>query len=378
MVAALLLVLAAACQPEASPTPHSTIAAPDVSAPPPPLAAAWRPVDLPDGRGKRYAAGVIADSDGFVVYGGSPDRPIAWSSADAITWEAEALPGGEGSPTKAAASADVTVLLGGGSTSRCAHPFAEFLWRRAAGDRNWEAVPFNPRLFCAGGSAAIAANAQGFMVAGMGTGDVPFAWSSADGLDWQDRAVGLPLEAPPPWALAATEEEFIELGRGERTEVRMTAEGQEWRLVPAPPVAPAFNPDGPGMSPAVLLATPGGALAVYQADDASVRSAWLRQADGTWALIELDGVAAGRWVSGGTTIGDVACLFVTRSGGSAAVLVSADLATWRELSIPAVRSVLALARFDGALVLVVAGNREHHGPNPPLVFLADAAVLRTE
>lgn len=375
-LAAALIVLVAACEPQPSSSPSGTDAMPDVSALPA-IEAAWDPIDLPDARGNRYANGVIADSDGFVVYGAAKGTAIAWTSADAADWDAVVL-GGEGAPTKAAATGDATVLIGGGSTSRCPHPFAEFLWRGVTGDRSWEVVPFNARLFCAGGFPAIAARDDMFMVAGMGTGDVPFAWSSPDGLDWLDSQAGLPLDAPPPWALAATEEDFIELGRGERTEVRTNRDGREWLVAVAPPVAPAFNEGGPGMSPAVLLATSEGALAIYQEDDAGLHSAWLRQADGSWAPAAIAGLGAGDWISGGTTLGDVTCLFLTRRHEPARVLVSTDLVTWRELSIPDVKAVLGLARFDARLVLVVHGNRDDRGPDRALVFAADSAVLPTD
>jgi hypothetical protein len=311
----------------------------------------WTPVDLPDLVAPWSANGVIADSDGLVVYGGIGDRPAVWTSRDGLSWAAAALPGGFGFPASAAASTTATVLLGAGTTSRCAHPFGEFLWRRTSGATSWDAVPFVEPLFCAGGFAEISETRDAFAVVGMGTGDQPFAWQSGDGMAWRDAAAGIPFDAPPS-VVAGDAGGFLELGRGGRTDARTSIDGSAWSAVQAPPVPPAFNGDAPGMSPAVLLATPVGMLAIYQSDGADTRSAWRRNADGSWTEIKLVGFEPGDAISGGVTVLGTPFVFGGRQG-TANLWTSIDLATWTHVPIPEAMAVLGLATFGGRTVLVV-------------------------
>jgi hypothetical protein len=312
------------------------------------VSAAWDLVDLPDAVGPWRAGGAISDPDGLVVFGAVGQLPTAWTSPDGREWKSVVLPGGEGFPSSAAASADATVLLGAGGTARCAHPFGEFLWRREHGDPAWNAVEFN-ELFCAGGFPAIAALEDLFLVAGMGTGDQPFAWRSADGLTWHDAAAGLPFELPP-WELAATRGEFMELGRGAQTDARVTADGTEWTSVVAPPAPPAFGPVAPGMDPSALLDTELGLLAVYSAHDASRSAAWRRSPDGTWADVDLT-TPPGAVISGGAVANGRPYLFGSR-GGVAFVLTSSDQETWTTVQIPAISAVVGLASGHDRTILI--------------------------
>jgi hypothetical protein len=315
---------------------------------------------------------VIADASGFVVFGGVRGKPAAWTSPDGRAWQSVALPPALGLdfafPTEAAASADATLLLGGGSTSLCAHPDGWTLWRRAAGAETWQNVPFVAPLFCAGGFAEIAATAHATAVVGMGTGDQPFAWQSVDGLAWRDASPGLPENAPPS-LLTAFEDGFIELGRGERTDVRTSVDGRVWREAEGPPVAPAFAAGAIGMSPAALLATTWGVLAVYQPDDAADQSAWRRESDGSWAQVRIEGIVPGDAVAGGIGMGDVAYLFVSREQ-QAALWRSNDLTTWSQLAIPEVSTLVGLASFGGKTVLVTS-TRDAAGDEQPGVFVLD-------
>jgi hypothetical protein len=347
-IAASLVI--AACQPgpTSAPTPADSPSATGVFLASSPVPATWNPVELPEAIGQWRVGGVIADPDGFVVFGSVNQLPLAWSSPDGRAWDAVVLQGGKGFPSRAATSDDATVLLGAGGTERCAHPFGEFLWRRLHGDRNWVPVPFD-ELFCAGGFPSIAASEDLFVVAGMGTGDQPFAWRSDDGLRWFDAAAGLPFDLPP-WALAATGGEFLELGRGQQTDARVTVDGTSWTSVPAPPAPPAFNAEPPGMDPAALLDTDGGLLAVYQAGDASRIAAWRRDEAGSWLEVPMP-TRPGDIISGGAFVDGRLFLFGTRAG-VAYLLTSSDLATWAEVQVPEVGAILGLASAGKRTVLV--------------------------
>jgi hypothetical protein len=367
-VAATIALVVSACQP---PPPSLSPSAPPEPGPSA-AAGAWTPIDLPGAAGVWFANGVIADADGFTVFGDINDRPAAWASPDGATWSSNALPGRSGFPSSGAASQAATVLIGGGSTDRCAHPFGQSLWRRARADATWQAVPFNQELFCAGGFENIAAFADAFAVVGTGTGDQPFAWQSSDGLAWRDAGQGLPFDAPP-WLLAATDGGFIELGRGARTDVRVSVDGKAWSAVEAPPVPPAFNGDAPGMSPVALLATAQGVAAFYQSDGATTRSAWLRHADRSWSEIELEGFERGDVLTIGVTIDGTPILFGGR-GRSARLWISPDLARWTAVPLPDVEAVLGLASFADRLVLVTKIPATGD-PNVTRVYGAPAAVL---
>jgi hypothetical protein len=348
-LAVALALGALACQPSPT-TPPLTPPASAATAETADPGGGWTPIELPDAGETWFAGGTVADSSGFLVFGGIGEVPAVWASSDGLDWHSAALPFGFGFPSEAAASLDATVLLGAGSTSRCAHPFGQSLWRRAAGADVWESVPFVEQLFCAGGFEEIAAAQHGFAVVGTGTGDQPFAWQSADGLAWHDASQGLPVNSPPN-LLAAFDGGFIELGRGERTDVRTSVDGARWAPAEAPPVPPAFNGDAIGMSPAALIATNAGVLAVYQAEGAVDRSAWLRGADGSWRQVPMTGVEPGDIVAGGFGIGDDAYLFLGR-GNAAALMTSRDLLSWNEVAIPRADSILDLAVIGDRIVLV--------------------------
>jgi hypothetical protein len=368
-----LALIVLGCQPTPSSTPATPSASPAQATE---AGAGWTPIVLPATGEAWSAAGVIADSKGFVVFGGIAGHPAAWTSRDGTQWQPVALPPAPGFPfgfpTKAAASADATVLLGGGSTSRCAHPAGETLWRRAAGGDAWEGVPFDERLFCAGGLSEIAATEHVFAVVGMGTGDQPFAWQSADGLAWRDASQGLPANTPPS-LMAAFDGGFIELGRGERTDVRTSIDGTKWTSAEGPPVPPAFNGNGTGMSPGVLISTTAGVLAVYEPDGDGGRSAWRRGSDGSWSRSSMTGFEPGDVIAGGVGIGANAYLFIRR-GNSAALAISPDLDSWALVEAPPVGALAGLASFGGRTVLVASTPDLGSGEDRSGVFVLDGVL----
>lgn len=365
--------LAVGCQPQPSSSPlPPTVPAATVLAPAstPSLPAGWTAVDLPDTNVPWGAAGVIADASGFVIYGGIGQLPAAWTSPDGTAWTSVQLPGFNLRPFIAAASESATVLLGIGETDQCAHPSGEFHWRREAGQEAWNAVPFRD-LFCAGGFPKIAAGPGGFMVAGTGTGEQPFAWASADGRTWRDASAGLDFDAPP-WLVVATDAEFVTIGRGIRTEAWSSADGIAWRSIPAPPVAPAFAPGGGGMEPVALLPTRFGTLAVFQDEEGGLTEGWLRHPDGSWARVEVNDVQRGDFIGGGAVLGGDPVLFVF-DNSVGRLLTSSDLEMWSEIPIPRVGSIDGLATFAGRTVLVAGEPDPRKGLGATFVYVSEPA-----
>jgi hypothetical protein len=334
----------------------------------------WAAVQLPDAVGNWQPSGVIEGADGFVIFGWINDQAAVWTSVNADDWTSIALPGFDGTPRQGAVSGDAIALVGTGGTARCAHPLGEFIWQRSNGDPAWHAAPFNENLFCAGGAPSIAANDDGFVIAGTGSGEQPFAWVSDDGLAWHDASAGLGFDAPP-WIVGGTDMGFVALGRGAITDVHLLAAGRGWAAIPAPPVAPAFNGDLPGMTPAALIATARGTLVLYASEDDLLSSAWRRREDESWSEVTLDGLEQGDHADGGPLLGagtadEQAVLFVVRDD-HAVVLTSTDLTSWSALPIPELDRVRGLAEFDHRLVLV--GSRTApDGSEQGFVFSAAA------
>ncbi|HJP87727.1 MAG TPA: hypothetical protein VJ850_01675 [Candidatus Limnocylindrales bacterium] len=367
-----LVAMLGACQsietPSASPVDLAAAtptAFPDQSAAP--LQLDWAAVELPQVAHNTRLNGVLATVDGFVVFGNMDRQPIVWTSADAAAWAVVPLPKWDATPVRGAANAEAAVLLGGGSTDRCAHPDGEFLWRRVNGHADWVAVPFNQRLFCAGGGSDIASGVDAFAVAGTGAGEQPFAWWSPDGMSWQDAGIGLTFDAPP-WLLAPAIDGFLEVGRGSVTDVRLLG-GGGWGPVAAPAVAPAFNGENPGMEPAVLLATKAGTLAVFQSDDAARTSAWLRDGSGTWREVSLTGIRPGSLPSGAVI--DGLPFLVGFDGVRAHLYVTPVYEGWFEFEVPQVSAILGLAQFDGRLLMLANTAPADADDVTPAVFVAE-------
>jgi hypothetical protein len=374
--ATLLLAsaLLSACGPESVATQPATATTTEAPTPTP-VTIDWTPASLPDTAGSWLANGVVADAEGFLLFGAANDRPAVWTSADAEAWKSMPLAGlgvGLGAfPAYAARSDAATVLIGVGGTNQCAHPAREYLWRRGASDETWAAVPFVEALFCAGGVATLAATPAGFAVAGTNAGGIPFAWQSTDGSTWLDAGRGLAIDSPPA-VLAAIDDGFLLLGRGERTIAEASVDGRSWTIVQAPPVPPAFNTNGGlAMSPVVLIDTVLGPLAIFESDD-GLHSAWRRLPDDSWAGVTLANLVPPGRVSGGVSIDDRTYLFLI-AGGRGRLVVSKDLSAWTEILIPPLSSINGLAELGGRLVLVgsvIDAQAEPHwqvwvGAGPP-------------
>jgi hypothetical protein len=130
---------------------------------------------------------VIASRDGFLVAGSAGpvgDRPLILNSSDGQAWIAESIDSSFASPARLIAWGDRAIAVGGGQTSRCAHPVALDAWVRAVA-RSWAEAPFAP-VFCAGGNATPLIFRDKPILVGAGTGDQPFLMTSDDGLTWND------------------------------------------------------------------------------------------------------------------------------------------------------------------------------------------------
>ncbi len=306
----------------------------------------WVELNLADA-GPTHLAGVVANPDGFVVFGSVGPVPTVWTSPDGLEWVAARLPGFDVAPSQAVASDDGIVLLGQGSTDECARSDRAFVWVRSRGEVEWIRAAFN-ELFCAGGFARIATNGGRVVVAGTGTGEQPFAWVSDDGLTWRDGTPGLDLDAPL-WRLTATDEDFLVLSHGAPMSAYASPTGAGWRLVGAPPVLPPPN----GLQAWALLSTPLGVFAFVGDEDAVPFTAWRRDVDGSWTELEILGLGPGDFLAGGFVIDGHPYLLVHRNG-EGRVLTSEDLETWLEVPVPKVGSIAGMATHAGRTVLVAS------------------------
>ena len=366
-----VVVCLAACVP-ALPSGPSASGAPTS---PSPLAAglgAWAPIGLPDREAGILVNGVNADASGFLVLGSVNGRSAVWTSADAATWSADALGPGE-SAREAAVAPTMTIVVGLGGTSLCAHPFGEFVWRRLAGSANWEAAPFVESEFCMGGIPRIATGNGTTVIAGSSQGDSPFAWVSGDGLAWTDESRQLAADSAPS-ILAWTGSRYVILVRGEVTRAYASSDGRRWSALPPPPVPPAFAANANGMSPAALLSTKAGTFAVYGSEDASVLIELRLGDDNSWTDVRPSGLPPGAAVTGGAVVEGRLYLF-SSVPGAAGVWASDDGATWRAIQVPPADEIVGLATFQGRAVLVETRNDPNLG-TVPLVYAAATAVIR--
>jgi hypothetical protein len=372
-VAGALAIALAGCQPAVIASPAPTTAA---VSPTPLIANGWTLVGLPEVGDSWYPGGAIADGTGFVIYGGVDQRPAAWTSDDGRAWTPVALPGFGGFPSEAAWSPVATVLVGVGGMGRCAHPSGELIWRRLAGQSDWQLAPFED-ILCAGGIPRVAAGATAFVVAGSSAGDSSFAWVSPDGLRWMDESLQLPVSAPP-LELTWTGTQFLALGGFDVQRAYTSIDGSKWKGTQAPPEAPPF-PAVPvpavGKRAVALLATAKDTVAFYESDDATAVSEWQRQGDGSWRELQPSGLEPGDAIRRGVVLEGRPFLFVSRPSG-AELVTSADLATWTSVSIPEVSGIEGLATFGGRAILVASVADPAGGQDRSMVFVTDIAALR--
>ena len=215
-------IVACAPAPSSEPPPATTSVPTDTAS------AKWVAVDVDEA--ELQAGDVVADSSGFFLIGSIGQEPLVLESADGVAWATSVLPptpAGKMAPWTGAASADTLVVMGGGETDQCAHPFAETTWALSTGGE-WVVAPFQD-LFCAGGGLQIVTDDTSFVVAGNGFGEVPTAWQSSDGLNWVDRsrAAGFGQQ---PWDVVFDGHDFVEISRGAPVPtISTSADGLDWK-----------------------------------------------------------------------------------------------------------------------------------------------------
>lgn len=295
--------------------------------------------------------------------------PFVWTSANGIDWESRQLPGFDVAIYEATVGSDATVLLGEGATAQCDHPSRGVMWRRVHGEAEWASVPFH-EMFCAGGFGQLAAGSAGFVVTS--AGEQPFAWASREGWIWGDGTMTLEFESPPR-RLTTIGEEYLTLGRGERTNALISGDGLTWRPVAAPPVPPPFGLDGVEIS--VLLETRVGILAFFTDEEAVPKSAWRRELDGSWTRLGIFGLEAIDYVEGGFGLDGRPYLMIHRNN-EARLLTSVDLENWVELPVPRVGEIVGMARHADRTVLVatVFEPQPNMGLGVFVVYVSDGSA----
>jgi hypothetical protein len=379
----LVALLIAGCSSPASPSPSpiasvsaSPVATPSATASPTstpvettqptasPVAAAWHLVTLPQQATIATVLDVAAGSARIVAVGGAvtTGSAKAWSSADGgRTWVAESLPPDSRTPIRVVAWGDRFLVVGAGEFN-CPHPFALQTWLGSAGG-SWTPAPADP-MFCVGGSAEVAVHDGTAVMVGIGSGDVPFAWSSTDGLHWTDRGAIRPDTLPN--VVMADASGFTVFGSSPSAPwVARSSDGATWQSEALPgtgsvSVLAAFTRNG---APAAIVSS-GSGIGVISRDSAG---AWQAEAGEG-----LDPGLVGRIVAvdGG---------LVAVGGGETgpALWASKDGTTWRPAMLPSGSG--AGTAFTSATIIgggaVLTGQMTVDGQARGVIWSGPASLL---
>ena len=311
-------IVVAACGPGPTPSVAQTTepVAPTDAADP------WIRIDVPDPGGT--FTDIATTASGVVIVG--PAGPAAqlaraWNSPDGLAWAVDQLPSDGRTASLLMPWKDQLIAIGGGVSNRCAHPAALDSWLRTS-DGVWQEAPW-ANIFCAGGMPSAAAASDHVVVAGSGTGDVPFLWFSDDALRWTD--IPLPHDVGFPRAVASIGATDVLMGTNLEGGVWVSSSwgGVTW-LTPAPLGGPAADVlsvvslDGRFVA---IVRTEAGVVGAHQsADGIGWTSA---QAAG------IDGQQVGRIVA---IDGGLVALGADES--EPRLWVSADGTNWRALAVP--------------------------------------------
>ena len=318
-----MALLLAAC---ATPTPSPSLTAM-------PTEGSVAPV-VPDGEWTRidpsgfagFFIDVATTPSGLVIagWGGEAGEiALSWDSPDGVTWQVDQLPGDGRVPGMLVPWGDKVVAVGLGQSDRCAHPAALDTWLRGA-DGAWEEAPWNP-IFCAGGTPSAAAALDHILVAGTGTGDVPYLWVSDDGLRWTD--ISLPRDLGAPRAVASNGGTDVLMGSNldGGVWVSISPNGTTWSI----PAAVAAPPDADVMA---VLPLDGGFVAMVRDSSGAVGA--YRSDDGvTWEAAEAVGLDANKVFRLVAVEGALVALGGDELGRPA-MWVSADGTSWRAAAVP--------------------------------------------
>ena len=305
----------------------TAVATAGASAEPSAAATGWRLVQPPDS-GDVGSIADVATLPGLVVVaaaaGAAGERGVAWTSPDGgATWVSEPLPKGARSLGHLVRWGDRLLLIGE-ADGDCAHPSVVQVQVRAA-TGGWTAAPADA-ILCAGGLPQGAAAGSRAVIVGTGAGDVPYAWSSEDGLHWTDHSG--PFVDRLPQGVAVDGSGFVAFGAAPLPAsawVSRSADGTAWEAPrPLPGLAGATilgNPVVLDGELAVLAGDPNGAIGLLKPDSSG---GWTSQPTEGLARATLSRVIA---VDGG----------LVAIGGDergAAAWVSSDGITWRPLPLP--------------------------------------------
>lgn len=364
-------MVAAACAAPVSPAPSPSRAARSASlasGAASPSAAGWQVATLPDAASIAIVMDVAAGPTGIVAVGGKVPvgQAQAWSSLDdGTTWAAEAIPPDPRSPQRVVAMGDRFLAVGAGEF-RCAHPVALGTWVRAP-DGTWAAAPADP-IFCAGGIFDVAVRGETAVIAGTGSGDVPFVWASRDGLRWVDRPSAVQSDAAP-WAVIGGDDAFTVFGTSPAgLWAARSGDGSAWEVERLPAgerisILGAFVRDG---QPAVVAAF-GPSVGVIS-----------RDGDGAWRSEPADGLDAtelGRIVALDRGAGGIVALGADPDGPT--IHVSGDGTSWRSVELPT--GIDAGAVLTSALVsrgrAVLTGQQTSDGRIVGTIWSGPATLL---
>ena len=311
-------IVVAACGPGPTPSIAQTtepVATTDSADP-------WTRIDVPDPGGT--FTDIATTASGVVIVG--PAGPAAqlaraWNSPDGLAWAVDQLPSDGRTPSLLMPWKDQVVAIGGGVSNRCAHPAALDSWLRTS-DGVWQEAPWAD-IFCAGGTPSAAAASDHVVVAGSGTGDVPFLWFSDDALRWTD--IPLPRDVGFPRAVASIGATDVLMGTSLEGSVwtSLSRGGVTWST-PAPlggPAADVLSVLSLNGKFVAILRTEAGVVGAYESADGA---AWTSA-----QAVGIDGQQVGRIVA---VDGGLVALGADESGPR--LWASADGTNWRAVAAP--------------------------------------------
>jgi hypothetical protein len=341
----------------ASPLPSATPSSPTIPA-------GWQLVILPDQTGIALIADLASGPGRIVAVGALP--PIgsagAWSTRDGVAWVADPLPSDQRAPSRVVAWGDRFLAAGAGGFD-CAHPVAVQTWVRSA-EGSWRPAPADPKM-CVGGMGELAVHGQTAVFAGIGSGDVPFVWSSADGLHWTDRAGAIQPDTAPNAVLADASGFTIFGSSPAGPWVARSADGSVWQSERLPGsasviIVAAFHRNGQ----AAAIAESGSAVGVIAQD-----------AGGAWQAMAADGLEAAILSRVVQVDGGLVALGGGESGPRA--WASIDGTTWRTVELPA--AIDASTSLSGALVAngraFLGGQTTINGQAAGVIWSGPASLL---
>jgi len=355
----------AATSPSATASTEPTTASSSAAPASPPTAGGWQLVTLPDQAGVANVADLAAGAGRIVAVGGAAPvgAPRALSSADGgTTWTVEDIPADSRTPSRIVAWGDRFLVAGAGEFD-CSHPFALETWVRSA-DGTWSAAPPDPKL-CVGGSGDLAAMGNLAVMAGIGSGDVPFVWSSADGLHWTDRTGAIQPDTAPR-AVIADGSGFTVFGSSPSGpwDAR-SADGNVWQSEPIPGTAGVV----------IVAAFHRGAERAVIAESGSAVGVISQGSNGSWQAEPAAGLGASILSRVVVVEGGLVALGGGESGPR--LLASADGTSWRDLEPPAGSD--ATTTLTGALVTggraFLTGQTTINGRSVGAIWTGPATLL---